>query len=174
MCGKLARWGMALQQLELNIIYRPGRLNANADALSCVPLVPDLVDPEQSVGLVVAAVRAQPSAKSGEDSLQVRQELDSELRQITDFLEHGVLPEDEKKGKELVLTKSNYQRSDGVLYHLERDKTLRIIPLSCDREKLFHEVHDGVFGAHVKDAKIHGELGGQACELTSSSGAEPV
>ena len=32
--GKLARWGLALQELELQIQYRPGKHNANADALS--------------------------------------------------------------------------------------------------------------------------------------------
>ena len=32
--GKLARWGLALQELELQIHYRPGKRNANADALS--------------------------------------------------------------------------------------------------------------------------------------------
>ena len=32
------------------------------------------------------------------------------------------------------------------------------MPPVGDRESLFHEVHDGVFGAHLKDRKIHGEL----------------
>ena len=32
--GKLARWGLSLQELDLHIHYRPGPKNANADALS--------------------------------------------------------------------------------------------------------------------------------------------
>ena len=36
--GKLARWGMALQELDLKIEYRPGRAHAQADALSRYPL----------------------------------------------------------------------------------------------------------------------------------------
>ena len=36
--GKLARWGMALQELDLKIFYRPGKGNSNADALSRSPL----------------------------------------------------------------------------------------------------------------------------------------
>ena len=35
--GKLARWGMAIQELDLQIHYRPGKKNANADALSRAP-----------------------------------------------------------------------------------------------------------------------------------------
>jgi len=36
--GKLARWGLALQELDLTIHYRPGKKNTNADALSRMPL----------------------------------------------------------------------------------------------------------------------------------------
>ena len=32
--GKLARWGLALQELDLTIHYRPGKLNQSADSLS--------------------------------------------------------------------------------------------------------------------------------------------
>ena len=36
---KLARWGMALQELDLQIEYRPGKINARADALSRYPVL---------------------------------------------------------------------------------------------------------------------------------------
>lgn len=36
--GKLARWGIALQELDLHLHYRPGRINKNADALSRGPV----------------------------------------------------------------------------------------------------------------------------------------
>ena len=36
--GRLARWGLALQELNFNIHYRPGRLNKSADSLSRSPV----------------------------------------------------------------------------------------------------------------------------------------
>ena len=36
--GKLARWGMALQEMDLTIVHRSGKKNANADALSRFPM----------------------------------------------------------------------------------------------------------------------------------------
>ena len=40
--GKLARWGMAIQELDLSIHYRPGKRNLNADALSRYPNSPEV------------------------------------------------------------------------------------------------------------------------------------
>ena len=60
--------------------------------------------------------------------------------------------------RELVLGGSQYTLLDGVLYHVERDKSLRVIPPLVDREKLFHDVHGGIFGGHLRDAKVHGQL----------------
>ena len=36
--GKLARWGLTIQELDLEIHYRPGQFNQAADALSCQPV----------------------------------------------------------------------------------------------------------------------------------------
>ena len=36
--GKLVRWGMALQEMDLCLHYIPGKTNQNADALSCTPV----------------------------------------------------------------------------------------------------------------------------------------
>ena len=55
---------------------------------------------------------------------------------------------------------SQYNIVDSVLYRVETDKTLRVIPPTSQRKKLFHEAHDGKIGAHLRDAKIHSELSG--------------
>ena len=47
---------------------------------------------------------------------------------------------------------------DGTLYHMEKDKTLRVIPPESVRRKLFNEAHGGQFGGHLRDAKMHSLL----------------
>ena len=81
------------------------------------------------------------------------------MKEIIDFLEKKTLPQDEKRAREIVLSQSQFQIIEGVLYHIEKDRTLRIIPPQSLQEKLFHEAHDGTFGAHFRDAKIHSVLG---------------
>ena len=46
---------------------------------------------------------------------------------------------------------------DDALYHVEKDKTLRIVLPSQDRRELFESPHGGVFGGHLGSAKMHGQ-----------------
>ena len=73
--GKLARWGMALQELDLDIQYRSGKTNTRADALSRYP-VPFLAEEcsKTQTPPVVAAVEAPDQSRDGNhiDSLSER------------------------------------------------------------------------------------------------------
>ena len=53
--GKLVRWGLALQELDLKIHYRSGRLNNCADAFSRTPLE---VENDMEEDMVIAAIEA--------------------------------------------------------------------------------------------------------------------
>ncbi len=55
--GKLARWGETLSELDLDICYRPGRKNANADELSRAPLECTEENREVTNSKTVAALR---------------------------------------------------------------------------------------------------------------------
>ena len=78
---------------------------------------------------------------------------------IVTYLEAGVLPEDDRIAKRIVLTQSQYVIDDGVLYRIASDSTLRVIPPSPMRETLFQEAHCGKFWAHLSGSKVHSELG---------------
>ncbi len=41
---------------------------------------------------------------------------------------------------------------------MESDKTLRIVPPESLSLHLWEEVHSGIFGGHLRDAKVHGQL----------------
>lgn len=97
------------------------------------------------------------SAKGGDSSLGERQRKDPELLHIIQYLESGVLPEDERRAREIALTHSQYSIVDQVLYYIERDKTLRVIPATSDRKRIFDEAHSETLGGHLRDAKIHGQ-----------------
>ena len=157
--GKLARWGMASQELDIHIHYRPGKKNANADCLSRYPNI-FLSTPDSSTpGVVIAALQeALQPAKGGDSSIGERQCADQELAPIFQYLETGNLPEDKRRAREIALTHSQFEILDGVLYHLESDKTLRLIPPTSDRRKIFDEAHSRVFGAHLREAKLHSQL----------------
>lgn len=91
-------------------------------------------------------------------SLSSRKEHDVDLKVIRDYLLNNELPLDDKKAQEIVLQKSEFEMADGVLYHVEKDKTLRIVPPSQGRREHFESAHAGVFGGHLRSAKLHGQL----------------
>ena len=119
--GKLARWGLAIQELDLIIHYKPGRVNQKADALSRAPFDQSHVG---RVLLLQYKVVPRLPQRAGESSLELRQREDTTLAPYFAYQEKGVLPENETVARELALTKSQFQVGDGVLHHVEKDKTL--------------------------------------------------
>ena len=154
--GKLARWGMAIQELDLKIRHRSGRTNTNADALSRSPLP---AGEDAHVGETDGVLAAlEPGETADQCDLPTIQRRDGELAVIIKYLETGILPQDEGLARALILSVSQYALEDDILYKVEQDGTLRVIPPKDQREDLFNSAHGGVFGAHLSDAKVHSEL----------------
>lgn len=65
------------------------------------------------------------------------------------------LPNDDRRARQLVLSRSDFTVLGGVLYKVEKDK---IVPLTSDRHQLYLEAHEGVFSEHLRQAKIHSQL----------------
>ena len=117
--GRLARWGLAFQELELEIVYRPGKKNANADALSRCPLEVD--EEEESPFGVIAALGADVQSKDGEPGLRERQLADAALAQMMAYLEDGSLPSDPAQAHKVLMEQEWHTVVDGVLYRLLSD-----------------------------------------------------
>ena len=151
--GKLARWGMAIQELDLTIEYRPGRKNQKADALSRYPSLNSCEKEDQEPCVVVAATSADTDL-----SLRNQQKSDATLLPFILFLENGQLPEEEKVAKQILYSQSRYTMVDGSLYYVVPDGTLRVIPPTNRRKALWEQSHAGPCGGHLKGAKMFGEL----------------
>ena len=140
---------MAIQELDLKIRHRPGCSNANADAFVRAPLESAGENQDDDVTGVIANLGAQ------DVDLPTLQRQDVELEPFIKFLETGILPADGRTARLVATTASQYTIEEGVLYRVEFDGTLRLIPPRDSRETLFHS---GVFGAHLGDAKVFSEL----------------
>ena len=68
----------------------------------------------------VAAVQPelQEETHGGGQSIEDRQREDPEFKLIIDFQEEGVLPSDDKKARELLLSRVQYHMEEGVLYYV--------------------------------------------------------
>ena len=155
--GKLARWGLTLQELDFHIHYRPGPKNTNADALSRY-LIRRSEDVDMDVGEVAALFTDEATAKSGDPSIAARQEADATLRPIRSFLQDGTLPPEKEGARKLLLEQHQYALLDDILYRVLPDSTLRLIPPSQGRYPLFQEAHGGTYGGHLRSHKVHSQL----------------
>jgi len=175
--GKLPQWGLALQEVDLVLHYRPSKTNGATDSLSRFPVVQPLQhnicveESQPSVGgfndcregedtdnisdlsfesefdrlaridysmnppgdSLVAAVspQLQDNTKSGENTRD-GQRKDAEIKMIVDFHENGILPDDGKKARELLMSREQYHLEDDILYYVAADKTLRLIKPTSD------------------------------------------
>ena len=71
--------------------------------------------------------------------------VDLKLGLVVEYLNQGVLPLDEMEARKITLNRNNYNLVDDILFHVEPDKTLKIVPSVAEREKLWNEVHYGSF-----------------------------
>ena len=100
--GKLARWALTIQEMDLVIKHRSGKSNSNADALSrnpqtniCAIEVSKL--PEEGEGDI-------PRPKIEEmNQIQTAQMEDPELFPFYEYLSSDVLPTEEKIAKKVVM-----------------------------------------------------------------------
>ena len=139
--------------MDLTILHRSGRHNENADALSRHPHSQKVQPDVDTVDGVVATLIGADS-----EDLATLQRQDTELRAVINYLETGVLPQDDRFARRLALTQSQFVLEEGVLYRNAGDVTLQVVPPECMRQKLFEGAHCQPLGGHLGDAKVHSQL----------------
>ena len=173
--GKHARWwtkvyGRGVK--EVTIKYRPGKTNANADALSRCPqaLAPEegIAEDEFQVAaitgdehsLTVGNLLQSDPAATHSASFEVEQRRDPALMEIIQFLERGVLPEDQTRARKLALQRDSYAIVDGVLYHLDskRGHQKQVVVPSHLQRQIMEENHRGPMSAHFSGPRLFHSL----------------
>lgn len=156
--GKLARWALTIQEMDLEIKHKAGRANVNADALSRNP---------SSVSAVSAVEKAVDSNESAlplnserVEEIREAQRSDASLTVMCEYLERGVLPSEDKLAKKIVLESNNYEVIQGVLYYEPDHKPGHlciVVPESLHRTVL-QEAHAGCCAGHFAFKKVYDRL----------------
>ena len=174
--GKHARWWTKVYGsgiAELNIVYRPGRENTKADALSRSPQYPAPKFGEAETEIQVTAVTGDPictidemlqmepiGTLSNPHSFAGEQQKDEKIDQIMLFLETEKLPSDDKRARKIALQSGNFTVEDGVLYFLDskhKHRKRAVVP-SHLRERVMKEAHSGPLSGHFSGTRLYNVL----------------
>ena len=157
---------------DIRIIYRAGRLNSSADALSRSPLreSPTAEDSGQISSVQSVAARedsatiptmlTQPPVASREDDFGTEQQKDPELMELITYFEEGKLPSDDQRARHITLQKSLFTIENGMLFYLDPKQShhRRVAVPSHLRQQLLSEHHSSLMGGHFATKKTYGAL----------------
>ena len=177
--AKHARWWTKVYGSgvgEVKIVYRSGKSNTNADALSRSPHAPA---PEEGIGefeLQVATVTSESTEDvsiptlleadpklSPARSFREEQKLDPELMEIIHFLETEELPADATRARKIAAQQSLFAVVDGVLYFIDQKQDNRqraAVPHQL-REQILEENHRSNMGGHFSGRRTYRMLARQ-------------
>lgn len=135
--------GGGLQELNLTIEHRSGKQSRH-------PL-PESIDGTPTERLVAALTTTdkREDGSKGASTLATLQQQDIELAPMINYLETGTLPQDDREVRQIAISSGQYTLEDDILYHVEDDGILRVVPPVSQRECLFVEAHGGRFGVHI-------------------------
>ena len=159
--GKHARWwtkvyGSGLK--DVRIVYRAGKTNLSADALSRSPQAPPPTGNNDEVQVAVMTsqetsiqflLQLEPKSSPNE-SFTSEQRKDPHVREIIHFLEQGELPPDPIRARKVAMQGPLFTMIDSVLFYLDlknRDWKRAVVPEHMRRE-VMEENHRGNMGGH--------------------------
>lgn len=173
--GKHARWwtkvyGRGVK--EVKIQYRPGKANANADALSRSPQAPapdtGLAEDEIQVaavgsedsGMNIDSLLQSNSASTPLISMEDEQRKDPDVMEVIKFLEDGVLPGDRDRARKLALQENLFVIIDRILYHLDskHDHRKQVVVPRHLQKRIMEETHRGPMSGHFSGQRLFNTL----------------
>ena len=174
--GKHARWWIKVYESglkQMHIVYRPGKSNLSADALSRSPVGNSSSSPlqemmEEENACMIAAVQGTSSSElirtiheeAPGSELFEAQKRDPYIQEIQAFLKDGTLPADKKKARKLVFQAPLFTVLDEVLYFIDqtKDGAKRIVVPTSLRRHIMEEHHSGMYGGHFSGPPTFSQL----------------
>ena len=170
--GKHARWwlkvfGCGIGQVK--IVYRPGRENVQADALSRNPVSSadeGQVDIEAHVMQTSAPqdtdiselLDMPPQQETVVDNFHLEQRKDHKLRELCDYLERGLLPESSQRDVQQLVGKAmHFTIVDHVFYFVDYQSGNRkraAVPVHL-QEQILLENHGGTMAGHFSGQRLY-------------------
>jgi len=147
--GRLARWTEILKAYDFKVEYRPGKSNANADALSRMPVISAISPPKFELA-----------------NMAELQSKDQSIAQLVKYLQTGELPGNSSDDRKLISKVDQYVLQDGILYHLhsptapfrrQETRCQLVIPRNLIDEVLA-SMHDDITAGHLGVAKTYDKI----------------
>jgi hypothetical protein len=130
--SRLMRWALQLQEYNIQIEYKPGRINRNVDALSRIP----------HESPIATIMKSMPD----KENMKKQQMEDPELKVIVESLE--------KEGNSGT---PSYVLIDDLLHYRDQETNVLVVPRTL-REQLMLQYHDASMAGHLSAPKVLAKL----------------
>ena len=183
--GKHACWwtkvyGTGVRKVE--IVYRAGKDNLHADALSQQPHFPAPAEGVAQGDVQVCAVSAvntlserddtvdalllaDPEQRTDRESYAEEQRKDDSIRVLVNYLEGKVLPEDSQSARKVALKASSFALVDQILYFIDvkQGNLQRVVVPHHLTQQIMTEYHSSIMSGHFSGVRLYNTLSKRWC-----------